>query len=368
MKMSAEQRNQKISGILSALISNAKKKKEIVYPKPFTKEEVETLFMSHIWGHREITLTIILARMIDPEFQASENFYECNPRSIYEKPIRELLRKNNIPHKKSGPLNVAKNSQKINETWAHNKRGDGLALVVAELVKKIESVPASTLEAFAFAYVQRYLLEAKRVAKLKAKVAPNKDPLFLTGLCLNLINDVPDGGAIPQYIVGLLMNHFHSGNRSQINVTGYLDSVSATNTTSKKAGDVSEEFEDQNERIYEVTVKSFSADRMMESYESIKDYDKQGKISEVFVICRLKDVPEDSRFTNHQGYLLGKSSYQDMNYYYINIDEWVVEKLLFTTAEERSKFFSELVSKINENNTSEKVKVYFREWLSKHSV
>lgn len=368
MRLSAEERNKKIYSLLQGLLNNAKNVKNIEYPSPFTKTEVESLFMSHIWGHREITLTIILARMIDPSFKASENFYDCNPRSIYEKPIRELLRKYGIPHKKSGPLNVAKNIQKIDETWAHNKRGDGMALAVANIVKKIESVPPSKLEAFAFAYVQRYLLEAKRVSKLKVKITPNKDPLFLTKLCTDLINEVPDGGATPQYVVGLIMDRYHKGNGSPNIVSGYLDSVSSTNTTSKKAGDVSEFFSDGQERIYEVTVKPFSADRMMESYESVKDYDKEGKILEVYVICRKQDVLEVAKFKDHQGYLLGETVYQDIHYYFVDIIEWVAEKLLFMTSGERANFFTALVGKVNETNTSEKVKVYFNEWLSKHSV
>ena len=305
MSLSAEARNAKIHVLLAGFIKEAKGMKSIEYSTPFTKEEVEKLFISPIWGHREITLTILLARLLDPKFKASEDFYHCNPRAVYEGPIRSLLVKNGIPHKKSGPLNVAKNSQKIDEVWAHNKRGDGMALVVANLVNKIESVPPAKLQAFALAYVQRYLLEAKKVAKLRFKISPTEDPIFLYKLCSDLITNVPDGGAIPQMIVGMLLEDFHGGHGSKTEVSGHLDSVSTTNTTSKKAGDVMEKFEDSSQRIYEITVKAFTADRMMESYEAIKAFDKENKITEVFVICRKGDIPEDTQKQPSNSYLLG---------------------------------------------------------------
>jgi hypothetical protein len=367
MKLSAEERNERIHVLLAGLIKEAKGKKDITYPTPFTKEEVETLFMSHIWGHREILLTILLARILDPKFKASEDFYACNPRSIYEKPIRELLRKNGIPHKKSGPLNVAKNSQKIDEVWAHNKRGDGMALVVAKLVQKIESVPATKLQSFALAFVQRYLLEAKKVAKLSVKVRPTQDPVFLAQLCIDLVINVPDGGATPQFLLGTLIECFNAGNKSGIKTTGHLDSVSTTNTTSKKPGDVIEEFPDSSKRIYEVTVKEFSHDRMIESYEAIKAFDKEGKTTEVYVICREQDAPSDME-QSESSYLLGTVKYQDLIYYFVDIFEWMQEKLLFMTIESRGEFYKTLVSHINEVNTSEKVKKYFSEWHQSHSV
>ncbi len=72
-----------------------------------------------------------------------------------------------------------------------------MALVVAKLVKKIESVPPAILQKFALAYVQRYLLEAVRVTKLKSRLKTINDPIFLYNLCHDLIANVPDGGAMP---------------------------------------------------------------------------------------------------------------------------------------------------------------------------
>lgn len=362
MQLSAEKRNAQIYALLARFIKEAKTRKTISYPVPFTRDEVEALFVSHIWGHREITLTILLARLVDPTFKASEDFYKCHPRSIYEQPIRTLLRNNKIPHKKSGPLNVAKNSQKIDAVWAHNKRGDGMALVVAGLVTKIESVSKARLQRFTLAYVQRYLLEASRVAKLKSKVRTIEDPLFLFRLCRDLIVNVPDGGTTPQTIVGTLIESLNSVNGSTVKVSGGSDSVSTTNTTSKKPGDVMEELPNSAKRVYEVTVKKFSADRMRESHEAIKAWDKNEDITEVIVICRAEDVPTEAIKEQSSSYLQGVAKNEDLTYYFVDIFAWIQEKLLSLTPAGRMKFHTDLTMHVNQINTSEKVKRYFTEW------
>jgi hypothetical protein len=243
-----------------------------------------------------------------------------------------------------------------------------MALVVAKLVKKIESSSKKTLKEFGLAYTQRYLLEAKKVAKLNIKITPTENPLFLSKLCHDLIKDVPDGGSTPQVVVGFLMDSFNKGNGSKIETTGHLDSVSATNTTSKKAGDIMEEYSDGTKRIYEVTVKSFSTDRMIESYEAVRSYDKENKITEVYVICNKKDVPGDVTKDSSTSYLLGHSRYQDLIYYFIDINEWILEKLLFMSPKSRTEFYGELIAHMNHINTSEKVKRYLGEWHQAHSA
>ncbi len=57
---------------------------------------------------------------------------------------------------------------------------------------------------------------------------------------------------------GSLLEKFHAENGNAVQITGQKDSVSATNTTSKKPGDIMEEFSNGSKRIYEITVKPFS--------------------------------------------------------------------------------------------------------------
>ena len=363
--ISAQERNEKVLSLLEDLFLQASNS-DGNFQKPFKKDEVEALFSSHIWGHREITLTIIIARLLDKNFHASQDFYACNPRSLFEKPIRTKLRELGIPHKKSGPLNVAKNIQKINADWAENKRGDGIAMSVAKIVEKIEQVSEKKLRAFAVVYCKRYLQEAEKVEQLKFIPQQNQDPLFLTKLAYDLVSNVPDGGSTPQMVIGILLEVSHENKNSSVVLSGHKDSVSTTNTTSKKAGDAIEQFPDKTEFIYEITVKKFSNDRLRESYEAIKAHDTKNAIQEVFVICRQQDIPDEAINQFDSKFFLGTVSHQDIIYYFVDIFEWMQEKILFLTPSGREQYYQNLAKYINQPNTSEKVKVYFKQWHTKH--
>lgn len=357
-KMTAEERNQQIYEILSGLLRDDRAVTS--FPAPFSKDEVEPLFQTNIWGHREIVLTIILARLMDSRFKASQDFYACNPRSIFEKPIRRALREHGIPHRKSGPLNVAKNTKKINKDWATDKHGGEVAMSVVEIVKKIEAAPKDMLNHFAAAFVARYKQEARRIRDLEVTLEPSENPIYIAKLCIDLINNMPDGGATAQFIVGLLMEKISKDREAKVVVTGHRDSVSTTNTTSGKPGDITERISDREDIIYEVTTKMFSDDRMIESYESVKDFDES--IKDVFVICRPKDVPETLSSDAGKSYLLATTQFKDLAYYFINIYDYVRALLLSLTPEGRRSFYEELGGYVNEINRSESVKRYFAKW------
>src|SRR3989344_66273 len=287
MAQNAEERNAQIHKLLNKLLKQHDLRKSSYAAK--LSKEIESLFSTHIWGHREIVLTILMARLLNPKYKASEDFYACNPRSIFEKPIRKFLREHGIPHKKSGPLNVAKNILKINEDWAANKRGDEVAMNVVRIVKVIEKLKLSELFTFTSIYTKRYAKEATRVKKMNHKPAPSEDPIHLASLCQALIDDVPDGGATPQAIVGLLIEASNEDRGGTATVSGHLDSVSTTNTTSKKAGDIIENLI-KGHFVYEVTVKRFDLDRLRESYEALKADKEMTNVKEVFVVCRSMDM------------------------------------------------------------------------------
>ena len=72
------------------------------------KESLDKLFSTTAGDLGEILLVVIIAMRLDNAFRASTGLYDCNPRAIYEGPIKEFLIEKDIPHRKSGPLNVAK--------------------------------------------------------------------------------------------------------------------------------------------------------------------------------------------------------------------------------------------------------------------
>lgn len=354
-------RNDRIYDLLAGFLNDAPE--EPRFTAPFTAEEVEILFTTPYWGHREIVLTILLTKLVYPDFKPSVDLYQHHPRSVYEKPIRKALREFGIPHKKSGPLNVAKNINRLNVDWATGKREERVAMAVVGIVDKVEQVSAEDLQQFTAAYITRYKQEAARVKDLEVVLAPQENPIFIAGLCTDLINNVPDGGATAQFIVGLLMEISKIARASNVTVTGYLDSVSATNTTSGKPGDIIELLnESEQELVYEVTTKEFSDDRMLESHESVNAYEHD--ITDVFVICRPADVPAALE-SKPGAYLMAYTQYKELAYYFINIYEYIQSALLFITPEARSNFYDELVGYVNDTNRSEKVKVYFKNWHEK---
>lgn len=306
-----------------------------------------------------------MARLLDSKFKASENFYACNPRSIFEQPIRKAFREHGIPHRKSGPLNVAKNSKKINRDWATDKHGGEIAMNVVKIVKKIESVSGDELKKFALAYVARYKQEAKRIKKMQVNLLPQENPIQIYKLCVDLIDSVPDGGATPQIIVGLLMESMNKDRKTPVIVLGHRDSVSTTNTTSKKPGDIVEKVSDAAELIYEITTKMFTSDRLIDSYESVMDYSKT--IKNVFVICRPQDVPE-TLSSREASYIMATTQYRELAYYFINIYDYIKSTIIFLTPNGRKFFYEELVVYVNNTNTAEKVKKYFKQWHSDNNT
>lgn len=362
-KLSATERNTKVYRLLGDFLKD--KKAKIQFSKPFEPNEVESLFLTSIWGHREIVLTILLARLFDPKFKASEDFYACNPRSLFEQPIRKALREYGIPHRKSGPLNVAKNSKKINRDWATDKHGGEIAMNVVKIVKSIESVSNGALTKFASAYVARYRQEAKRIKEMEVNLPPQENPIHISKLCIDLINSVPDGGATPQIIVGLLMEAMNKDRKNDVVVSGHRDSVSTTNTTSKKPGDIIEKINSTSELIYEVTTKKFSDDRLIESHEAVMDYDQ--KLKDVFVICRPQDVPE-TLGNKGTSYIMATTQYRELAYYFVNIYDYIQSAILFLTPSGRKFFYEELIAYVNNTNTAEKVKKYFKQWHSDNNA
>jgi len=356
-KLTTKERDAEVYRTLAGFLKD--KSAEASFSPPFDSKEVESLFQTSIWGHREIILTILMARLLNPKFKASEDFYACNPRSIFEHPIRKALREYGIPHRKSGPLNVAKNTKKINRDWATDKHGGDIAMNVVKIVKKIESVSEKDLLKFAVTYAVRYRHEAKRVKEMKVKLPAQENPVYLSKLGVDLINEVPDGGATPQIVIGLLMEATVKDRKANVHISGHRDSVSTTNTTSKKPGDIIEKINGDSQIIYEITTKMFSDDRMIESHESVMDYDKS--IKDVVVICRPQDVPE-SLTAKTTSYVMATTQFRELAYYFINIYDYIQSSVLLLTPAGRKTFYEELIKYVNDTNTSEKVKQYFKQW------
>ncbi|MCM1123428.1 MAG: hypothetical protein NC318_14910 [Blautia sp.] len=320
-----DERNEKIRQILDALYIRAIKNGAEIDESAY-KDSLDKLFSTTAWGFREILLVVVIAMRLDTTFRASTRLYDCNPRAIYEDPIKEFLVEKNIPHRKSGPLNVAKATVGLDMTWAAQRRPSDVAREVVHLVNYMETDDDNSenkVNDIGTSLLRRLITYADSLTALRVETEPSEDPDYLYHLCYELITQIPDAGNTPQKISALLLKCYHTFFHTGI----------------------------------EVTVKHFDIARIRDSYDCISIYNEKHStgIHEIIVICRREDCPPDMEFSNLHGYI-GKYCYKTITYYYLNIYEWISNLLHHMTPEGRKGFYLLLNDYINETNTSESVK------------
>lgn len=321
------------------------------------EESFEILFRTQTWGFREIVLVVAIARLRDSSYRASHDLYACNPRSLFEKPIKQALDGKGIPTRQSGPLNVAKGAERLNVQWAAGREPRHVAEEVVRIVEIIERLATNELENFTKLLLCRFLQEANIVQHLTVIVEPQTDPAFLYTLIKTLIDEVPDQGNTPQHIVGYLLESYHEDLQTGIKVQGHTDRASTTSITGKKLGDVSEELRTGIiTSAYEVTVKNFGTQRVREAYDAVQAYRIRTNVNtrEIIVICRKQDAHPDAKALSNL--YLGKLEYQNVVFHFVEIYEWIISQLLRMTLDSRRIFFEKLQEYVANKDTSAKVK------------
>lgn len=362
---STDERNNKVRKILDSLFIKATDDTVIINEAPFSAS-MDKLFSTSAWGFREILLVVIVGMKLDSAFRASTGLYDCSPRAIYEGPIKEFLIEKNIPHRKSGPLNVAKATVGLDLTWAAQRRPSDVAEEVVKLVKYVEGEKGkktSRIEAVGISLLRRLIAHTRNLQNLSVKIVPSADPEFLYHLCHELIVKAPDAGNTPQRIAAYLLKNHHKAMNTGIVVTGGDDRASVTSTTSKKPGDINEESADGIiYKVYEFTVKHFDLARIRDSFDCVSIYngENDADIHEIIVICRKEDCPVDMQPSGMHGYL-GYYEYQDVIYRYWDIFEWISNIIQMMVPEGRKGFYNDLNNYIADINTSEQVKRLWKE-------
>ncbi|RYX83766.1 hypothetical protein EON83_13410 [bacterium] len=362
--MTASERNAAVSVWMKKIFDDSSNPDVKVNLSDDLENSIKDIVSSNTKGFREVTLVVLIARLLDEEFQASVGFYDCNPRSLYEGPIKAILREHHIPHGKSGPLNVAKATKALNEQWASQRRPPNTALKVVKVVKEIESRDSKGVEEIALFLYRMLLEEAKRVEEMTVDSEPSAAIQYLSRACRKLIDEATDNGNTPQKIVGFLLASYHDTLQTGIVTSGYEDRASVTNTTSKKPGDIVEsQIDGTIIQIYEVTVKKFDEVRMIESYDSVKSYDSSSgaSIGEIVVICRKQDAHPNCTFFDEGTVDLGFVAHQDIIYQFVDIYGWIIAQLLRMPNLSRLAFHDMLHKYICEVNTSEVVKAAWNE-------
>lgn len=359
-----DDRNKRVSAYLERLYALAKDK-EFKVDESAYQDEMDKLFDTKAWGFREILLVVVVGMDLDSNFHASTGLYDCSPRAIYEGPIKKFLIDKELPHRKSGPLNVAKATVGLDDTWAAQRRPSDVAENVVNIVNYLEK-PAKDekqqeqkVADVGVSLLRRLINYTNHLEKLSVEIKPDADPEFLYMVCKRLIDEAPDSGNTPQKIAAFLLKSYHETLHTRVNVTGEEDRASVTSTTSHKPGDVNEESSKTDEiyKVYEITVKHFDLARIRDSYDAVSIYNNANgtNITEIIVICRPQDCPEGMENSGLHEYM-GHFTYQNIIYYYWNIYEWMAGTLQRMTEEGRRMFYTFLNDYINDINTAERVK------------
>jgi len=238
-------------------------------------------------GFRGIVVTALTGLHLDENFDPLNDFYGCNPRSIFENGIWYALQENGIPCGKSDPLNVAKNISQLNEDWAKGRRPQTAAMAVVKflrLVMESSKPKRARLIDYFFFRLWKYAesITSFQLAEIESSLESRQT---LGNKLINFTLKYPESGNLPQFFASQLLAGIFRN--STIEVIGGDESVFGTNTTSKKPADIWLEVEGQQTNLYEITVKPVSKKRLDDSLDALKS---TGHINHsVTFICRLPD-------------------------------------------------------------------------------
>lgn len=277
-------------------IQQAKLMPSLPQGNDFPKERrlLEQLIPVKAAGFRGVVLTAIVGKALNPSYNPTNDFYACNPRSIFEKGIYYALVEHGVPCGKSDPLNVAKNARVIDATWAQGRRPESAAMAAVGYIDLLhtnwhDEPYRKQLILLFFSRLLEYaeFCQSKNVPLGEFAGAT---PIQLAIRLADFVESCPEGGATPQVVVGTLINQLRLDDPDFATVEGAAESVFGTNTTSKKPADIWEVRANGSlGMLYEITAKPVDTKRIDDCVGSLEALGLTGGM--VTFICRL---PQDT--------------------------------------------------------------------------
>lgn len=326
------------------------------------QEILDRLIPVGVAGFRGVVLTGMAGMHIDSRYSPTKDFYACNPRSIFEKGIYQALVEARVPCGKSDPLNVAKNQSTIDLAWASGRRPESAARAAVEYLTLLESSKGTAryvlLERLFFQRLRDFGV-AHAATHVAHTYATDEAPIEFAKRLGRFAVECPEGGTIPQFLVGLLLEVLRTN--SNLQVGGVRESVYGTNTTSKKAGDLWETSKDSGalETIYEITVKPVDEKRLDDCVESLVALGLQ--LLPVTFICRIPNDVEglvmEGNSLNHGG----------VNFQFLDIQDFIQTTYCLLTADQRAAYFEQLQTFIGDVNRKSSTRQYWSERFAPRS-
>lgn len=315
-------------------------------------------------SYREVLLTVLIGRLMDPSYKAGVDFYASHPRPIFEGGIRPILEMHRIPCTQSGPLNVAKATTRLDENWASQRRPADAGRAVVRLVSRIDKMDSDSLNQVGRAIAELLIVQAHDLSTLEATVTDISSPEVIFGIATKLISDFPNGGNTPQRIAGLAMEVIVGTE----NVYGTRDSASTTNATSGKPGDLGiTNATGEPMTVFEVTVKKFDMQRISACTQSITKYNHNFDendarcLRSVNVLCRREDVAIEATFVTavRDAAWIATLTHKEISYTFVSLEGWLVAQILNMNAEQRGAYFEGMKEYVNEVRTPRAIKSAF---------
>lgn len=331
---------------------------------PNELSNLKALFETGTWGYREVLLTVLVAMKHAPAYRASIDFYGCSPRAVYEKGVRPFLRSKGVPCNQSGVLNVAKAVEKLDAVWAAKRRDSWAAEAMLSLINSAESGGAEKVERIACSALAKFALEASEVRDTTPKPPTGLSGLALSKLFNELIDKVVDSGNTAQTICSALIQVSNPIGR----VLGYGESASTTNKTSRKPGDIVI-FDDQGraKKVYEVTQKAFSEQRISECLESLDSYNRDSSpdnlVTEVDVIAPSRFFPTELTQNLVDTDQLRAVTISGVTFQFFPLDLWIEASIFSLSAEARMRALELVHDYIAKPETSRELRLLYKEKL-----
>ena len=338
--MKVEERNKNAQYIVNAKIEYTKKLTESDFSTIKNKADIDNILKDLIEvnakGFRGVVLTALVGMQLDYQYNPLKNFYDCNPRSIFEQGIWYSLTDHNIPCGKSDPLNVAKNIQELNESWAEGRRPQSAALAAVHFLREIVNTKSTEeralLENYFYFKLVKYS-ESISIIKIK-EIAENtysKQEAALKLSSFSLMN--PESGALPQLLIGKIIKTLFSSacliiygdlEQKQIAVCGDDESVFGTNTTSKKPADIWVEYDKKPILLFEITVKKIDLKRLDDCLETLKGFPYLPNLPVTFICRYPEDVASIPQFDITKNYFI----YKNKSFDFLDLSAFVTAFLI----------------------------------------
>lgn len=337
----------------------AKTKKEEDFPEFDSDSKVYKLLTDLIEvnakGFRGVVVTALTGLHLNEDYDPLNNFYGCNPRSIFESGIWYALQENGIPCGKSDPLNVAKNANQLNEDWAQGRRPQSAAIAVVEYLRLVMAAKPSKrarLIDYFFFRLWKYsqTITGFQLAEIESSDHSNQT---IGNTLVSFTLKYPESGNLPQYLVAQLLSGLFSA--SETEVIGGDESVFGTNTTSKKPADIWLETDGNPTNLYEVTVKPVSLKRLDDSLDSLQS---TGHLNlPVTFICRIDMDVRDLNVID------GSFQYKGKRFDFVDYKNFCLSVFSILNDEECSTVMKNVAEFVQDKNISMRTKTGWNEFF-----